>query len=363
MSKDSQRSVSVCRRLRAIPWTGLWSVGILLLAALFAWRSRGVIAQAVPYLRTADYRVLAIVGLAEVGFLFLLGYANQWLYRMHGRRPPVRHLAAMVCSATMINEVLPSSGLSGGAGFVFWGNRLSFGLRDSIAVVAWFNALGYVSLIPLIAACVASLSFLHQTAAHLVAATLWTALAYATAAAFLGLWSWRRFERSDASAAQTAETKESTGQIAADPTRAHPSRHHVGATMRRLRTEIPHEWRVARAHPGYPAACALLLLGIYALRIAMLHLCFTAFGVSLPGRTALFAYALTQLFATVSLSPTTLGIVDVAYATTLSWLGVAPPVAIAGTVLYRISTFWWPIPLGLFSQWWLARFARRRQGS
>ncbi len=341
MNIGSQWSGPLKRRFLAVPWALVWSLGILLLTALFVWRVRGVAIQALPYLRAANYRILAIAGIAELGFYLLLGYANQWLYRMYGRRPPVSRLGAMVSQASMINEVLPTSGLSGNAGFVYWGNRLGFGMRDSIAVSLWFMALGYVALTPLVAVCVASLGALHGAEARAVQAGLAAALGYAVLFGAAGVWSWRRSKSAGA-----------VGVVSRGAGRAETS-------LRRLRAELASEWRTAGRRFGHLAACTASLLAVYPMRIVMLHLCFASVGVWLPWRTAVFAYSLTQLFATVSLSPTTLGVVDVAYATTLSWFGIALPEAIAGTVLYRIATFWWPIPLGLLSQWWLTFLARR----
>ena len=353
----------------------VWGAALFVLLLLFGWRERAEVAQALPLLERANYLWLLAACAAEAAFFLAQGVANQRLYRMYGRTPGVLLLTAMLLQATMLNEVLPLSGVSGGAGFVYWGDRFGYGARDSVAVVVWYTVLSYVALVPVIAVCAPALRALPPAPARAVAGGLQAVGVILLATAAFAALLWRLGRRSDggwetgtegaAPAAKTNGAKanvESAGTGAGARAFGRTAWRRLGrAAASHTRAELRKEWRRASAHPWNLAACLALLIAVYGLRIGMLHLCFTAIHAVVPLRTLLFAYAVTQLVATVSFAPTTLGVVDVAYTAAFGWLGVPVPIALAGTVLYRAATFWLPIPLGIACQWVLVRSVRRIQ--
>jgi uncharacterized protein (TIRG00374 family) len=60
----------------------------------------------------------------------------------------------------------------------------------------------------------------------------------------------------------------------------------------------------------------------------------------------LLAYAATQLLALIPLTPGGLGFVEAGLVGTLTLAGVAPQDALVATLLYRLVSFWLPIPAG-----------------
>jgi uncharacterized protein (TIRG00374 family) len=63
----------------------------------------------------------------------------------------------------------------------------------------------------------------------------------------------------------------------------------------------------------------------------------------------LLAYAATQLLALIPLTPGGLGFVEAGLVGTLTLAGVAPQDALVATLLYRLVSYWLPIPAGGFA--------------
>jgi uncharacterized protein (TIRG00374 family) len=60
----------------------------------------------------------------------------------------------------------------------------------------------------------------------------------------------------------------------------------------------------------------------------------------------LLAYAATQLLALIPLTPGGLGFVEAGLVGTLTLAGIAPQDALVATLLYRLVSYWLPIPAG-----------------
>ncbi|MHB1629840.1 MAG: lysylphosphatidylglycerol synthase transmembrane domain-containing protein [Bacilli bacterium] len=347
------------RTKRRLTW--IWGAAVALLVGVFTWRERQDVIRALPYLAHADYAVLIVTTACEFVFFVLQGYAAQLLYKMYNKSTGVAVLTAMLVQATMLNEVLPTSGAAGAAGFVYWGDRLKYGLGDSIAVSIWMSALSYVALIPLVGICIRAVFVLPAAPRTIILDALKVMVLFAAAGAIV-LYGLYRYGKTAADG--DPPTEGDRGTSAAQPRNGRqdvPQR-----LFRRLqmlkgwygRGAIGREWRRGAAQPGRLAFATLMLTAIYAVRVLMLELCFMALHVSLGLRPATYAYALTLLFSVVSLAPTTLGVVEVALTTTLGWFGVPVPLALAGTLLYRIASFWLPIPAGLLCQAFLGNRLR-----
>lgn len=348
------------RKRRHIRWSLLWAVLIVGLTAWLIIAERHQVVQALPILQHADYAVLIVTGLCEVLFFALQAMSARLLYGLYDRRVSVPKLTAVLFHATMVNEVLPTSGVSGTASFVYWGDRLGYGLRDSIAVNIWMTILSYIALIPVVVVCARTLWLLPATDARVVLGTLELALVFLALIA-LSFWVWRHFSRRNRNEQdlQPAATKDMTntphlGYYVSKGWRSGLSRMKTEA-FSYTQSELSKEWSKTGSHPIPLAVATVLLVAIYAVRVLMVKLCFAAVGHPLGIDVAMYVYSLTLLVSVVSLVPTTLGVVEVAMTTALSWFGVPLPFAIAGTILYRLSSFWLPIPAGLVCQWWLTR--------
>jgi uncharacterized membrane protein YbhN (UPF0104 family) len=71
-----------------------------------------------------------------------------------------------------------------------------------------------------------------------------------------------------------------------------------------------------------------------------------AFGAHVRPAEVLLAYVVAQAFAIVPITPGGLGFVDAGLTTLLVLVGVPADTALIGVLLYRLFSFWLPIPLG-----------------
>jgi uncharacterized membrane protein YbhN (UPF0104 family) len=91
-----------------------------------------------------------------------------------------------------------------------------------------------------------------------------------------------------------------------------------------------------------------------------LVLAFTAVGADVPWRGLLVAYAAAQVVASLPITPGGLGVVEGSLTIALVAYGGSTASTVAAVVLYRILSFWIPVPLGWVSWAGLRVEARRR---
>ncbi len=92
-----------------------------------------------------------------------------------------------------------------------------------------------------------------------------------------------------------------------------------------------------------PAVQALLN---WVLDLACLVLCMRALHIAVPWPGVLGAYVLTQIPATLRLTPGNIGVVEAGLAALLSAYGVPPSQALAAALLYRVVSYWAVQPIG-----------------
>ncbi|MGH1562283.1 lysylphosphatidylglycerol synthase transmembrane domain-containing protein [Mumia sp. DW29H23] len=81
-----------------------------------------------------------------------------------------------------------------------------------------------------------------------------------------------------------------------------------------------------------------------------------AFGVYARPAEVLLAYVVAQAFAVIPITPGGVGFVDAGLTTLLVVIGVPADTAVIGTLLYRLFSFWLPIPIGAAAWgWWALR--------
>lgn len=83
-----------------------------------------------------------------------------------------------------------------------------------------------------------------------------------------------------------------------------------------------------------------------------------AFGVHARPSEVLLAFVVSQALAIVPITPGGVGFVDVGLTGMLALIGVPTETAIIATLLYRLFSFWLPIPFGAFA--WAGWRVRRR---
>jgi uncharacterized protein (TIRG00374 family) len=108
--------------------------------------------------------------------------------------------------------------------------------------------------------------------------------------------------------------------------------------LRRVRT------RPDRAWP--PLAHAIVLQVI---AIALLQVVFAGLGHGLPAAALIAGYAVGAVLMVVSVTPSGVGVVEAGMTVILTSLGVPLEVAAAGTILYRLYTFWLPMIAGFLA--------------
>ena len=99
-----------------------------------------------------------------------------------------------------------------------------------------------------------------------------------------------------------------------------------------------HWWRAA-------VAAAANRMFDYAALVAAL----VAFGAHVRPSEVLLAYVVAQAFAIVPITPGGVGFVDAGLTTLLVLVGVPADTALIATLLYRLFSFWLPIPIGVFA--------------
>ncbi len=116
--------------------------------------------------------------------------------------------------------------------------------------------------------------------------------------------------------------------------------------------------RVAAAFQGHwwraVVAAAANRMFDYAALVAAL----VAFGVHARPAEVLLAYVIAQAFAMIPITPGGVGFVDAGLTALLVLVGVPADTALIGTLLYRLFSFWLPIPVGVFA-WASWRTVRR----
>ncbi|MDQ3093734.1 MAG: flippase-like domain-containing protein [bacterium] len=95
--------------------------------------------------------------------------------------------------------------------------------------------------------------------------------------------------------------------------------------------------------------------GVTLASIACLFLCFKAFGLELGLIAAATTYAAAVVAKSVIPTPGGLGPLEVAMATSLVGFGIDKPLAFSVVILYRIVTFWLPIPFSIIAYKYVER--------
>lgn len=338
--------------MNRIAW--IWGVFIFVLVLILAYEQRNELVHALPYLQKANYSLLLLSSLLEVLYYVLQALATQWLYTTYNKKPRLVILTLALLQAAMLNEVFPTSGASGTVGFIYWAKRLGYGLQDTIKVNIWLSLLSYVALVPMIALSITAMFSLPLNAQHMIGGALEVFAIVSIVLVFIFAFSfWQRKRKQRRTIIVMHSDNHFWGKWLSRLWKKIDTIQHTVHTW--FNEEIGHESQRLRKQLRKFILTTMLLASIYLVRMAMLEISFLALHTQIPLSTIAYAYALTLLFSLVSFSPTTLGVVEVALVTCLGWFNTTPSMSIAAMILYRLVSYWLPIPLGILSQWWLRR--------
>ncbi len=104
-----------------------------------------------------------------------------------------------------------------------------------------------------------------------------------------------------------------------------------------IRNELRYSWKRA-----VPAAVANQLFDFLALEASLL-----AVGASVDPILVLLAYVAAATLSMIPITPGGLGFVEAGLAGVLTLAGASPDEAVLATLLYRLFSYWLPLPLGL----------------
>jgi uncharacterized protein (TIRG00374 family) len=112
-----------------------------------------------------------------------------------------------------------------------------------------------------------------------------------------------------------------------------------------IRRELRYSWKRA-----LPAAAANQLFDFLALEASLL-----AVGASVDPLLVLLAYVAAATLSMIPITPGGLGFVEAGLAGVLTLAGASPDEAVLATLLYRLFSYWLPLPLGLGASIWFTR--------
>ncbi len=107
--------------------------------------------------------------------------------------------------------------------------------------------------------------------------------------------------------------------------------------------------RVAAAFDGHWWGAALAAAANRMFDYAALVAALAALDAHARPTEVLMAYVVAQALAMIPITPGGLGFVDAGLTALLVLIGVSPDTALIGTLLYRLVSFWLPIPVGLLA--------------
>jgi uncharacterized protein (TIRG00374 family) len=104
---------------------------------------------------------------------------------------------------------------------------------------------------------------------------------------------------------------------------------------------------------------SLWSMGNWVFDLLSLWAALKAFGASANLVVLTVAFCVSQVAASIPISPAGLGVVESALVPLLAAFGIATDVAVLGTLLWRLFNYWLPFPLGL-AAYVTIRLTRRR---
>jgi uncharacterized membrane protein YbhN (UPF0104 family) len=332
--EPSERSTAVAPRVRNPAW--VWArrtlaVLVIGFAAGAAYNRRGDLAQASRMLGHLRVGWLAVAIALEAGSMVVLARLQRHLLRAGGVRIRLRPMVEITLAGNALGTSLP--------GGVAWAATWAYGqLRRRGAdrllagwVILTAGALGSFALFVMVAAG-SWLAGSRGPVAHL--RWLTAALAAIPLAAALTALAGRRSRR----------VRRVFAALWALCLQRLPGAH--------LMARVADRMRYVQTTPRVWATAFGLALANWVDDAACMAACILALGLHVPWRGFLVVYSLTQISASLPVTPGGLGVVEGSMTALLVAYGMTGGAALASVLLYRIVSYWGLVPIGWGA--WLA---------
>ena len=321
---------------------------IVFLAAAFLYLSFGELETIIQTLRQGNIAVIFLAVLIQVAWFLVMGLIYHSLYRVLGMQESLYRLSLLSASATFVNIVAPTVGMSGMAFFISQatGKGRPPGKITIVTMLALF--LDYVAFLFILTLGLIVLFRRHDLGPTEIAAS---SVMFAIAAVF-GFLLYLGSRSEDALGSTLARMARLVNRVM-DPfihrpylseARAHEFARDMASDLKSL----PEKYQ------------SLLIPLLYSLASKALLMCvlltvFLAFKVPFSIGTIIGGYAISYLFVILTPTPAGVGIVEGVMPLALSSLRVPWSAAVVITLAYRGITFWFPLAFGALAMRLLRR--------
>ena len=118
--------------------------------------------------------------------------------------------------------------------------------------------------------------------------------------------------------------------------------------------------KLLKSHPWLLFLGLLASLIYYAANIATLSFSFLAFGIMPSLSLIIFTYAASLIFSKITLAPAGIGASEATLILIFLAAHVDPKITIGAVIIYRLITFWLPIPAGSYSYYSLKKETNKK---
>lgn len=320
----------------------LLAVALLIGAVYVGWTHRHEIHQGLDRLNHPVWEWLVAACAVQASSMVIFARLQRWLLRCGGVRVRLRDMVEITLAGNALSTSLPG-GAAWAAGWI-WGQLRRRSVERVLAgwVVLVAGALSSFALFLMVVigaeiaggqGPVASLRWLGR--GLLILAAL-------VGAAVVALARSEPLQRRWATRVKAGQGK--SGLLA----RAVRGLDHLG-----------HEVRIVTPTPKAWAEALALALANWGADLATLVFCIWTVHAAVPWRGIVIAYALTQISASIPVTPGGLAVVEASLATLLVAYGMGSTDAVTVVVLYRLISFWVLVPIG-WAAWGFLELTQRR---
>lgn len=317
------------------------SVGLLVVGVLAAWSRRGQIDEAFRRIGHPAWGWLAVAALTQASSMVAFARLQRWLLRCGGIRVRLRDMVEITLAGNALSTSIPG-GAAWAAGWI-WGQLRRRSVDRVLAgwVVLVAGALSSFALFLFVVAGaflagsrgpVAPLRWVGVALLALAAVLIGAVVALARSEGLQRRW-----------AAAVGRAGDRRGWRPALVRGADGFGHRV-----RVVTPTPLAWVEALALAAYNWAADLATL------VAVIW----AVHAHVPWRGVVIAYSLTQISASIPITPGGLAVVEASLTALLTAYGMPATDAVSVVLLYRLISFWALVPIG-WGAWGLLEWAGR----